>query len=111
MSDEATESHTASAVVAKMAAELVSSAPPLHPVAMEVPISEEPETQSKSGLRSGGMPKDTSVDASIKEKLFKVEKVEPPVLEDGPIARTLESGGSSASALLALTAGDSQGGQ
>ena len=109
--DEATESHGASAIVAKTVAESASSIPPLHPIAVEVPVSEELETQSKLGLRSGGIPKDTSVDASIKEKLFKVEKVEPPVLEDSSIARTLESGGSSASVLSALGAGDSQGGQ
>ena len=110
-SDEATESHSAPTVVTKTAAELVSGAPPLHPIATEVPVSEDPETQSKSGLRSAGMPKDTSVDASVKQQRFKVEKVEPPVVEDSSIVRTLESGGSSASILSSLAAGDSQGGQ
>ena len=105
-----TEGHGTSAVVAKTAAESVSSAPPLHPVVTEVPVAEELETQSKLGLRSGSMSKDMGVDVSVKEKLFKVEKVEPPVLEDTPVARTLESGGSSASVLSALAAGDSQGG-
>ena len=111
MLDEATESHGASAVVAKVAAESASIVPPPHPVATEVPVSEETEAQSKLSLRSDGPSRDVTVDVNVKEKLFNMEKVEPMALEDLSITRTLESGGSSASILSALGAGDSQGGQ
>lgn len=109
-SDEVMENRSNSAAISKVVPESAFSTLPSHPAVAEVPILEEPDAQAKPSLKSSGISRDLGGDASVKEKLFKVEKVEPPVVEEGPIVKSLESGGSSTSVLSTLTSGDSQGG-